>query len=454
MSPAQTSVATPLGRSSVRTAESGWTPTPNPRYPPGMHTRVPTRLRLLSSTLAVLALSGLAACSDGGSSSGGTDAPAYPTSGDPGTAEWDRVPAGRIAEDCGLDPELLAQADAAIGRPWAVVRYGKLCHEFYPDGPAQAEQAAENFSATKTLGAVVTGIAAYQTRDLPRDGRKTGPIRSEDRVDHWLDEFSFNAEARLEHVLAMVAHNPDLGFGKKGFSYDTVGSVQINRLNDVISSALAQDPERLGANVEEFTQRYLFEPLGMRHSVWSGGVPDKNFAFTWASTTREMARLGLLLLHGGVWSGERILGEDWVYAMTHPSFEDANPAYGYLTWLNTLENDDGSERTFACAPLSVNASFPHGLSEATDCGFADPASCAQEKDVGVWYAAGLFGQLIIGHRALDLVLVVKDFDAVGDAGDLWDFFRPALIELDPEFAGNEAAFCDAYGRGEYAPDLK
>jgi len=415
--------------------------------------------RTLPSTVALFALLALVGCSGSDGSGGPPDTGpggpvAYPTTGDPGTAEWDPVPADRVAEDCGLDPALLAQADARIARPWAVVRYGKLCHEHYPAGFPQVDAPAENFSATKTLGAVVTGAVAWQTQDLPRDGRKTGPVRAEDRVDHWLDEFSFNPDAHLEHVLAMVAHNPDLGFGRKGYSYDAVGTVQINRLSDVLTTAIAQDPERLGADLEEFTQRHVFGPLGMDRSLWSGGVPTKNFAFSWSSTTREMARLGLLLVHGGAWNGERILGEDWVYAMTHPAFEDSNPAYGYLTWLNTLENDAGTERVIPCAPLSVHARFPHGLSEATDCGFADPALCAQEKDVGVWFAAGLFGQLIVGHRALDLVLVVKDFDAIGEVGDLWEAFRPALVALDPEFAGNDAAFCEAYARGAYAPDLK
>lgn len=424
-----------------------------------MRKRSPAPRRVLLGLFTLVAVTTLAACS--GSGSGGTDGEGtgptadvlFPTSGDPGRAAWEPVPASEVAETCGLDPELLAQADAQIGRPWAVVRYGKLCHEFYPEGRPQVDEPAENFSATKTLGALVTGIAAWQTQDIPRDGRKTGPLRAEDRVDHWLDEFSFNPEAHLEHVLAMVAHNPDLGFEKKGFAYDALGNVQINRLSDVVNTAIAQDPERLGANLEEFTQRFLFEPTGMTRSTWSGGVPDKNYAFTWVSTTRDMARLGLLLLHGGVWSGERILGEDWIQAMTHPSFEDANPAYGYLTWLNTIENDAG-DRTFPCAPLSVNHQFPHGLSESPDCGLDDTALCEQQKDVGIWYAAGLFGQYVIGHRALDLVLVVKDFDDVGPVGQMWDFVRPALVELDPEFAGNEAAFCAAYERGEYAPDLK
>ncbi|HEY8515388.1 MAG TPA: hypothetical protein VIS07_07735 [Candidatus Binatia bacterium] len=411
-----------------------------------------SRPSLLFACLTALALAvGAPGCSDAPGSAPSGDL-LYPTSGDPGAAEWQPVPPERVAEDCRLDPTILAEADARLGVPWAVVRYGRLCHEFYPEGPQQAEEITEIFSTTKTLGAVVTGIVAWQTRDLPRTGRKTGPLTAEDRVDHWLDEFDFNPDARIGHVLGMVAHNDDLSFGAKRFQYDWDGSVQINRLNDVINTVVAQDPERFGANVEEVTQRFLFGPLGMRHSRWSNGAPNKIFAYSWASTVRDMARLGLLLVHGGVWSGERILGEDWVYAMTHPSFEDANPGYGYLTWLNSLTN--GVERNIECAPLAVNAVFPHGLSEATDCGYEDQSLCEQKHDVGVWNAAGLFGHYIIGHRGLDLVLVAKDLDPVGGPDDLWRIFRPALIALDPRFAGDEEGFCAAYAAAEYAPDLR
>jgi hypothetical protein len=49
-----------------------------------------------------------------------------------------------------------------------VIRYGRLCHAYRAD-----EGAFEAWSTTKTLGAVVTGIAAYQTRSLARHGRTT-----------------------------------------------------------------------------------------------------------------------------------------------------------------------------------------------------------------------------------------------------------------------------------------
>jgi hypothetical protein len=36
---------------------------------------------------------------------------------------------------------------------------------------------------------------------------------------------------------------------------------------------------------------------------------------------------------------------------------------------------------------------------------------------------------------------------------LWNPIRPALVALDPEFKGDEDAFCEAYGANAYAPDL-
>lgn len=368
---------------------------------------------------------------------------------DPGPEAWEPVPTERVAAECGLDPALLAEANALIDRPFAVVRHGKLCHEYYPP-PRTADEVNQVFSTTKTLGALLTGVAAWQTRDLPRTGPKTGPISDLDRVDHWLDEFTFNPDAQIAHVLAMIAHNPSLAYGQRSYAYDLVGAVQINRLNDVIATAIAQDPERLGTTVEEFTQRFLFGPLGMQSSIWTAGGPDKVFGFTWESTVRDMARVGLVMLNGGLWNGERVLSSEWIHRMTHPSFEDTNPAYGYLTWVAT----DGEDGLSHCAPPALWDAYPHGLSEAPDCNFVSARPCAQTYDVGVWAALGLYGQFIIGHRGLDLVLVAKDMGNQGDTTRLWDAVRRALVALDPRFPGDDAAFCAAYDAGDYAPGLR
>ncbi len=397
--------------------------------------------------------------SDEGDPAGNQDGGAAGSGGrpfvDPGTAEWDPVPRDQVAEVCRLDPDLLDQIDATLNLQWGIVRYGRLCHEHYPGGEADVTRPQENFSATKTLGATVVGIAAHQTRDLERTGRKTGPLSDLDRVDHWLDSFTFNPEAHVAHVLGMVAYNPSLGWGEKTFTYDASGNREINRLSDVVTTAIAQDPARLGANIEEFTQRFLFQPVGMTRSTWTGGDPNRKvFGTSWASPLRDMMRLGLLLLNDGQWNGETVLSADWVYRMTHPSFEDAQKDYGYLTWLA------GKNQFEACFPRSIHAEYPHGMSQATDCnGPGTSFDCSQQYDVGMWNANGANGQLIIGLEALDMVIVIKNFGQYMNIGllaapaQLWPIVAPAVVALDPVYQGDVEAFCRDFDANRYAPDL-
>jgi hypothetical protein len=283
-----------------------------------------------------------------------------------------------------------------------------------------------------------------------------------DLVSHWLDTFTFNPEARIAHVLAMVAQSSSLALGEKVFLYDSGGFVQINRLSDILNTAIAQDPSRLGHDLDEFAQRFLFDPLGMRSSVWQDHLPDKLFGVGWSTNVHDMARLGLLILNGGVWNGRRLLDHEWIYRMTHPSFEDANTGYGYLTWLDANSNwassgdQVGQKRQGPrdpCAPPALNAHYPHGVSDSSDCNYLPPYTCAQEFDDGVWFASGTGGHFIVGHPGLDMLLVAKDLDGSGPQL-MWTAVRPALVALDPVFRGDEEAFCRAYGSNSYAPDLR
>jgi hypothetical protein len=107
------------------------------------------------------------------------------------------VPRTDVANRCGLDPALLDAADAEINEAYAVVRYGELCHEYYPNGPDTRTSIFHHQVARRA------GHRYRRARDErpPRTGRKTGPLSDEPR-DHWLDEFTFNRDARVANVLA------------------------------------------------------------------------------------------------------------------------------------------------------------------------------------------------------------------------------------------------------------
>jgi len=72
----------------------------------------------------------------------------------------------------------------------------------------------------------------------------------------------------------------------------------------------------------EIDQRRVQSVSGGGH--WGGGV---------FISARDQARLGLMLLHRGVWGTSRILSEAWIDRMIEPCPLYRN--YGYLWWLNT-----------------------------------------------------------------------------------------------------------------------
>ncbi len=359
---------------------------------------------------------------------------------DPGTGPWAMVDEEQVEDVCRLDRELLQQVMMRQDQSFAIVRYGRLCFvsgENASDGPGISHL----YSATKTLGAMLTGSVMYQTRDLrPENSSMTGPLSEFDRMDRWLDLTALPARARINpdatvaHVLGMVGYSEDLSYGQKSHSYDATGSREINYLINVIDNVVQQNPRRFGANAVEVKDR-LFAKLGLEHSSWDVDY----FGYSWYGSLLDMARLGQLILRGGIYNGERLVDSRYVYNVTHPAFEDGSTRYGYLTWLN-----GGT-----CQPRAIHASYPHGISESSDC--AD-GNCDQENDVGVWSAIGAGGQFIVGHRGLDMVVVGKNWGS-GGGNALWETVLPAVVAADPTFGGDEEAFCEAYAKGSYAPDL-
>jgi len=75
-------------------------------------------------------------------------------------------------------------------------------------------------------------------------------------------------------------------------------------------------------------------PLGMDHTRLH--LDGKGHAWTYAdaeTTPRDLARLGLLILHKGASSGRRIVSEAWIETVTTPS-QRMNPRYGLLWWID------------------------------------------------------------------------------------------------------------------------
>jgi CubicO group peptidase (beta-lactamase class C family) len=116
------------------------------------------------------------------------------------------------------------------------------------------------------------------------------------------------------------------------------------RYNTGVYSRLVAILERAsGLAVDQYTRRWLTDRIGMRDSRWTprpwaseaGG--DAN-TIGFSSSARDLARFGLLVLAGGRWNGEDLLGDPGYLAEALAPSQTHNPSYGLLWWLNGKAN--------------------------------------------------------------------------------------------------------------------
>lgn len=383
--------------------------------------------------------------------------------------KWQLIERDHVADTCHLDPRALEGIQIPEGGSFIIVRYGKVC---WADNDSWETDTIFRRSATKTLAAVTLGLLSSRM-EVYREGRAAGlPIHPDDRLDKWLPKAelprNLNPDSTIEHVLAMVSGSSSLMDGDRQFRYEN-GPTEI--LKTLMEKSIESTFERtifgttrrpFAADLEDFVQTSVFAKLGMRYSTWNAeGISGEDEAEGWHASLGDMARLGLLLIRDGVWEDEMLLSKSWIDRMTHPPFMDANPAYGYLTWLNvrsnweTLSSPPTAVSLMSCAPTAVCR--------------GDRGRCPW--DVGVWSANGAGGHLIVGHKGLDLLVVAGNLGPGFVTGnDLWMQIVPAVAALDPihcfdsydcESEPDKPAclrrkslpFCREYANNRHAPAL-
>ncbi|MCB8964457.1 MAG: serine hydrolase [Bacteroidales bacterium] len=112
--------------------------------------------------------------------------------------------------------------------------------------------------------------------------------------------------------------------------------------NSLGSQVIAETLSRVsGLTFEMLTQKYLFEPLSINTYFW-----DKyplNSAPAWggiALTTHDMAKLGLVVLNGGLFREKPIVSKDWINISTSKLIDyKKQTGYGLHWWIDEQPNN-------------------------------------------------------------------------------------------------------------------
>jgi CubicO group peptidase (beta-lactamase class C family) len=122
---------------------------------------------------------------------------------------------------------------------------------------------------------------------------------------------------------------------KPGVRFNYSGGCNI-LLGEIIKNAA-------GLNLDEFSGKYLFEPLGIDPYYWiqyNNGTIDAGGGLR--IKPRDMMKIGVAFLNGGMWNGQRVISEEWVEKSATPFpgnswLNDWNDHYGmkgysYMWW--------------------------------------------------------------------------------------------------------------------------
>ncbi len=208
-------------------------------------------------------------------------------------------------------------------KSFMVLVNGRIVMEEYFNGHTQNTSWEWN-SAGKTLVSATVGIAQQEGFLNINDkvskylgvGWTSEPVAKEDLITS-RSLLTMTSGINDEKELVIPSNLTYLADAGTRWSYHNV----FQKLMDVVASASNQD-------FETYFNAKLKNNIGM-DGYWNNGLIFKIYN----STTRSMARFGLLALNKGKWKNEQIINESFFNESIHSS-QTINPGYGYLWWLN------------------------------------------------------------------------------------------------------------------------
>jgi CubicO group peptidase (beta-lactamase class C family) len=282
-----------------------------------------------------------------------------------------------------------------------IVQGGKIVAERYrPDFNKHVSQ--RTWSVAKSIGGTIVGAAVQQGRidvnapaPIP-EWRRAGDPRAAITTDHLLRMASgLHSDTAGNRTDAIYFGGTTVTEQAPSWPLEAPPGTRFRYANNDIMLAARGLRHALGDGQEAlaFPFTSLFWKVGMTRTVpetdWEGNFIISSQVWT---TSRDLARMGLLYLADGVWQGERILPAGWgAYVSRHgPAQPASGGGYGASFW-----------------------TFPTGSGLPAD----------------AYVARGNRGQYLVIVPSRQILIVRRGFDGAGATFDIDAFSRDILNAL-------------------------
>jgi CubicO group peptidase (beta-lactamase class C family) len=289
-------------------------------------TRGAMALQLSVILVVAIASIGTAGAQRGAPASPSTASPYFP--GD--DSSWARVSATQVGMNLAALDEALTYAGQAKSTGVVILHGGLIAAERYwerTDVPRIASSSngspiEDVASLQKSVISILAGVAVDK-----------GLLRREDSISKYLgggwSRAPVDAEQTItvNHLLSMTSGLTD------ALEYEAPAGQRWYYNTPAYSQLIRVLAQVTGRDVDAYTAEWLTGPLGMRDTRWVRRPAAAANPYGLATTARDLARVGLLVLRGGVWQGTRIVSESYLRDALGSS-QLLNPTYGLLWRVN------------------------------------------------------------------------------------------------------------------------
>jgi CubicO group peptidase (beta-lactamase class C family) len=244
-----------------------------------------------------------------------------------------------------------------------VMKDGRIVSEIYRNATHERSRFI-GWSMTKSVTSLLIGCALAEGRlesldtpisrylpELKGGGYEGVSIRHVMQMRSGVEyeeryDFEHPGRAASNHIASLVKNVarfadaartlPRINAPGSTFQYKTIDTAVLGWLIERVTQG----------SVAAYTARCLWEPLGAESDAFyiMDGAPGVGREFSGAgfnATLRDYARIGQMVLDGGVANGRRIVSSDWIRQSTQPTGPEDNERGGYgLQWW-TLANSEG-----------------------------------------------------------------------------------------------------------------
>ena len=262
----------------------------------------------------------------------------------PGEGDWSTISPADAQWDADKLDEALDYAGGVGSTGLVVLLNGRILAERYwtPEDPSA--RLANMTVETTPDGRTIEDVASAQKSVISfliAIARDRGVLKLTDRVSNYLEvgwsdtHRDREHEITLRHIMSMTSGlKPSLAYEAEPGAFWRYNTNAYAKTVPVLETATGKD-------IATLTREWLTEPIGMRETRWAPRPwvrpnADAN-RIGLATSARDLARFGLLILAQGIWDGAAVLENNALLRELLEPSQDLNPAYGLLWWLNGQE---------------------------------------------------------------------------------------------------------------------